>query len=349
MEAKKNITEKVTINDFILLGEQFKNPTSKFNLELSTVIDFVKQENQWFANESVLKAIAAWAELLDENNLRKWLSNYSYSKTIEPKTVAIIMAGNIPLVGFHDLLCVLISGNKVLVKPSSDDKILLNLVIKTLIEINPNLKRRIEIVDGALKNIDAIIATGSNNSARYFDYYFSKYPNIIRKNRNSVAILIGNEGDNDLKNLGKDIFNYYGLGCRNVSKLYVPLNYNFNLFFEAIFEFGQVINHNKYGNNYEYNRAVYLMNSTPLLDNNFLLLKEDESLSSPIGVLFYEFYSNLDDVKIKLHENSNKIQCVVCDKNINFTNSVNFGDSQKPGLMDYADGVDVMDFLTKLN
>ena len=349
MEAKKNKIEKNSIEDFILLGEQFKNPESKFTIQLNQVIDFIKQDNQWFTNESVRKSIAAWAELLNEKNLRSWLDNYSNIENNNPKTVAIIMAGNIPLVGFHDLLCVLVSGNKALVKPSSDDKILVNLVLATLIEINPTLQHKIEIVDGAIKNIDAIIATGSNNSARYFDYYFGKYPHIIRKNRNSIAILNGAETESDLKNLGKDIFTYYGLGCRNVSKLFVPVDYNFNSFFEAIFEFGDVINHNKYGNNYEYNRAVYLMNSVPLLDNNFLLLKQDESLSSPIGVLFYEFYSGLEELKNKLKENSEKIQCVVCNKNINFTNSINFGESQQPGLIDYADGVDVMKFLSKLN
>jgi hypothetical protein len=349
LEAKKNITENVSINDFIFLGEQFKNPQSNFNTHLKEVINLVKQENQWFTNDSVLKAISTWADLLNEENLSNWLNNYTLNTIKSPATIAIIMAGNIPLVGFHDFLCVLISGNKALIKPSSDDKILINLVIKTIVEINPKIKDKIEIVDGAIKNIDAIIATGSNNSARYFDYYFGKYPNIIRKNRNSVAILSGNESESDLKFLAKDIFNYYGLGCRNVSKLFVPQNYNFNQFFESIFEFGEVINHNKYGNNYEYNRAVYLMNSVPLLDNNFLLLKEDESLSSPIGVLFYEFYSEIEQVKNKIRNNSDKIQCVVCDKNINFTNSVNFGESQQPGLLDYADGVDVMDFLTKLN
>jgi len=349
LEAKKNKIEKNSIEDFILLGEQFKNPESKFTIQLNQVIDFIKQDNQWFTNESVRKSIAAWAELLNEKNLRSWLDNYSNIENNNPKTVAIIMAGNIPLVGFHDLLCVLVSGNKALVKPSSDDKILVNLVLATLIEINPTLQHKIEIVDGAIKNIDAIIATGSNNSARYFDYYFGKYPHIIRKNRNSIAILNGAETESDLKNLGKDIFTYYGLGCRNVSKLFVPVDYNFNSFFEAIFEFGDVINHNKYGNNYEYNRAVYLMNSVPLLDNNFLLLKQDESLSSPIGVLFYEFYSGLEELKNKLKENSEKIQCVVCNKNINFTNSINFGESQQPGLIDYADGVDVMKFLSKLN
>lgn len=349
MEAKKNIIEKVSINDFVILGEQFKNPKSSFNTQLIEVINLVKQENQWFTNDSVLKAIGAWAELLNKENLSNWINNYTLNAPESPLTVAIIMAGNIPLVGFHDFLCVLVSGNKALIKLSSDDKILLKLVIKTLIEINPEFKDRIEIVEGAIKNIDAIIATGSNNSARYFEYYFSKYPNIIRKNRNSLAILSGNESERELKLLAKDIFNYFGLGCRNVSKLFVPQNYDFNQFFESIFEFGEIINHNKYGNNYEYNRAVYLMNSVPLLDNNFLLLKEDESLSSPIGVLFYEFYSEIDEVKNKIRNSSDKIQCVVCDKNINFTHSVNFGESQQPGLMDYADGVDVMDFLTKLN
>ena len=221
-------------------------------------------------------------------------------------------------------------------------------ISKILITIEPEFAGYIEFTEGQLKNIDAVIATGSNNSARYFEYYFGKYPNIIRKNRNSVAVLNGNENVNNLRLLGNDVFQYFGLGCRNVSKLFVPKGYKFDTFYESIFDFKDVVNNNKYANNYDYNKTVYLMSSNPtLLDNDFLLLKEDASYSSPIGVLFYEYYDDLNLLNQKLKSDKEQIQCVVSNSP-EIKNSVLFGTAQCPQLSDYADGIDTMKFLIGL-
>jgi len=258
------------------------------------------------------------------------------------------MAGNIPMVGFNDLLCVLISGNKFVGKLSSDDKFLLPFIAKILIAANSKFSDYIEFTEGQLKNIDAVIATGSNNSSRYFDYYFGKYPNIIRKNRNSIAVLTGNESMNDLRLLGKDVFQYFGLGCRNVSKLFVPKGYKFHTFYESIFDYKNFNKNNKYGNNYEYNRTVYLMSNHPsLLDNNFLLLKEAPAYTSPIGVLFYEFYSDIHALNERLEKEKEQIQCIVSRSPV-IKNKIDFGEAQCPGLADYADGIDTMRFLIGL-
>jgi len=260
--------------------------------------------------------------------------------------VAIIMAGNIPLVGFHDFLSVLISGHAALVKLSSNDKQMLPLLAKYLEHINPEFKDRITFTEQKLENFDAVIATGSNNTSRYFDYYFGKHPNIIRKNRNSVAILTGKETKDELIALGDDIFQYFGLGCRSVSKLYVPKDYNFDAFFEAMYKHKDIIYYDKYANNYDYNKAVYLMSLYKLKDNGFMILKEESSFGSPIATLFYEHYNDLVALKETLNEQSDAIQCIV-NKTIN-NNYVDFGDTQNPQLWDYADGVDTIEFLIKL-
>ncbi len=306
--------------------------------------------NGWFTEDNVRKAIGAIADSLNEEMFVEWLSHYINisSDNKQSKKVAVIMAGNIPAVGFHDMLCVLLSGNKFVGKLSSDDKMLLPAIAKILIAIEPQFEKYIEFTEGQLKNIDAVIATGSNNSARYFEYYFGKYPHIIRKNRNSVAVLTGNESKEELKLLGKDIFQYFGLGCRNVSKLFVPRGYKFDAFYESIFDFQYVINNNKYGNNYDYNRTVYLMSNQPsLLDNNFLLLKEDTGYSSPIGVLFYEYYADMPTIMSRLQNDKEQIQCVVSNVS-EINNTVSFGKAQYPKIFDYADGIDTMKFLIDL-
>ena len=247
-------------------------------------------------------------------------------------------AGNIPFVGFHDFLCMLISGNNYIGKNASDDTLLLPWIAEELIKIEPKFKERISFVE-KLKDMDAVIATGSNNTARYFEYYFSKYPHIIRKNRNAVAVLTGDEPKEELNLLGEDIFRYFGLGCRNVSKLYVPRGYNFNGFFEAMFSYSQVMQHNKYMNNYDYNRAVFLMRQIPFLENNFLIIREDASIPSPISVVHYEFYDEAEKLKENLAEHKEQIQCIVG------RDYIPFGQGQSPALWDYADGVDTMAFL----
>lgn len=349
---------KQRINAFTQLGLFFSQFTTlgirkidkwKFNNlffeAFKMQIERAQEYNGWFTKENILYAIENWSEALQEDNLLKWISEYSFKNT-SPKTVAVIMAGNIPLVGFHDFLSVLISGHSVLVKQSSNDKLLLPIIAKFLIQVNSEFKDKIDFSDGDITNFDAVIATGSNNTARYFEYYFSKYPNIIRKNRNSVAILTGNETDKELELLGNDIFRYFGLGCRNVSKLFVPKDYNFDSFFKAIFKYKSIINYKKYENNYDYNKAVYLMSLFKLTENGFLMLKEDTSYSSPIASLFYEYYNHSEELHKRLENDADKIQCIV--SNQNNSDFVKFGDTQKPKLWNYADNVDTIAFLSKI-
>ncbi|WP_395066501.1 acyl-CoA reductase [Flavobacterium sp.] len=329
---------KTVKNDSVLNNNLFHD-------DFISLIQLSQSHNGWFTPDQVYFAIQSWAEALTENNLNNWLSNYDFSN-IKEKTVGLILAGNIPLVGFHDFLSVLISGHSVLVKTSSNDQKLLPFLANYLIAVNPELKNFITFTDGKMENFDAVIATGSNNTARYFEFYFKDKPSIIRKSRNSVAVLNGTETDEDLANLGEDIFRYFGLGCRNVSKLFVPKGYNFEAFFKAIYEQKDVIYYEKYANNYDYNKAVFLMSNFKLLDNEFLTIKEDTSYASPISSVFYEYYENIDSIKKQLENDAEKIQCIVSKDLIE--NSIAFGKSQKPELWDYADNVDTIDFLLRI-
>jgi hypothetical protein len=312
---------------------------------MSNLIEQSQSYNGWFTSENVIFSLQSWAKALTKENLSKWLSNYDFS-SVQPKKVGLILAGNIPLVGFHDLLSVLISGHKAIIKLSSNDQQLIKFVVDYLIVLDERFATKVEFIEGKLENFDAVIATGSNNTARYFEYYFSSKPNIIRRNRNSVAILTGNETKEDLIALGEDVFRYFGLGCRNVSKLFVPEDYDFKLFFEAIYTYGDVIHYEKYANNYDYNKAVFLMSNFKLLDNEFLLLKEDTSYASTIGTLFYEYYSSIDELYSQLKNDENKIQCIV-SRNLQ-PNHVPFGKTQKPELWDYADNIDTLSFLINI-
>jgi len=309
-------------------------------------IEKAQDYNGWFTKKNVLKAFEGWSNSLTEKNLQKWTSKYNFNTTEKSKNIAIIMAGNIPLVGFHDFLSVLICGHNAIIKQSSNDTYFLPLVAKFLEFYNPYFKNKIQFTDKKLPNFDAVIATGSNNTAKYFEYYFKKHPAIIRKNRNSVAVLTGDETKKELENLGEDIFQYFGLGCRSVSKIFVPKNYNFKLLFSALYKFKDTINYKKYENNYNYNKAVYLMSSFKLQENGFLMLKEDTSYASPIATLFYEYYNSLDQLMNRLSIESNQIQCIAGNKNI--AKSVKFGQTQHPKLWNYADDVDTIDFLLKL-
>ncbi|RXP57638.1 acyl-CoA reductase [Lutibacter sp. HS1-25] len=326
-----------------------KTDNSEFNTlffdAFKMQIERAQEFNGWFTKNNVLTAIESWSNALSIDNLNKWTSKYSFNENTEPKTVAIIMAGNIPLVGFHDLLCVLITGNKALVKLSSHDKHFLPLIVKYLEHYNPSFKNSVTFTQEKLTNFDAVIATGSNNTARYFEHYFGKYPNIIRKNRNSVAIITGKETNEELEALGEDIFLYFGLGCRSVSKLFVPKNYNFDLLFNALYKYNDIINYKKYENNYDYNKAVYLMSMFKILENGFVMLKEDSSYSSPIATVFYEHYDDFEILTKKLKAESEQIQCIASNENV--VDFVKFGKTQHPKLWNYADNVDTIEFLTK--
>lgn len=308
----------------------------------------VKNENGWFTNDNLSLSLSSISEnFLNESAIYSFCENYNLDHSNNPKNIGIVASGNIPAVAFHDLLCVFLSGNRTKIKLSSTDNSLMSYLINELHEISPEIKDLIQISD-RLNNVDALIATGSNNTARYFEYYFSKIPNIIRKNRTSVSILDGTEKKSQLADLGNDIFRYFGLGCRNVSKLLVPNDYDFQTFFESI-EYWNTINlHHKFNNNYDYNKSIYLINGDKHFDNGFLLVKEDTGLVSPLGVLFYETYDGISDVKKYIELNKERIQCVVGNPNLNLK-TINFGMSQAPSLSDFADDVDTLLFLQNLN
>ncbi|MGL2967183.1 acyl-CoA reductase [Flavobacterium sp. XGLA_31] len=349
IDKKKCFVELGRFLSQFALDNNVKNETVLLNdLYFDDFVDLIhlsQSHNGWFTPEQVYFAVQSWAEALQEDNLNQWLSQYDLS-TVKPKTVGLILAGNIPLVGFHDFLSVLITGHKVVVKTSSNDQHLIKFLANYLISVNPELKKSITFTEGKLENFDAVIATGSNNTARYFEFYFKDKPSIIRKNRNSVAVLTGDETHDDLVNLGEDIFRYFGLGCRNVSKLFVPKGYDFQPFFQAIYAYKDVIFYEKYSNNYDYNKAVFLMSNFKLLDNEFLTLKEDSSYASPISSVFYEYYDNIDELKKQLENEADQIQCIVSKGAV--ANSIPFGQTQKPQLWDYADNVDTLQFLIQI-
>ncbi len=341
--CKRSMKLQERINAFAQLSSHLKTLVSNPDNEtFQSVLNTAKANNGWFIEENIIHAWNSWSEVLQKDNLEKWVSNYQIKDGMVPKTIAIVMAGNIPLVGFHDFLSVLISGNRVLAKLSSNDKILLPFLTSEILKIEARFADYITFTDEKLENFDAVIATGSNNTATYFDYYFSKYPHIIRKNRNSVAIISGEETPQQMEALSEDIFRYFGLGCRNVSKIYVPEKYDWDHFFNNMFVQKQIINNHKYANNYDYNKAVYLMSNIKLLDNEFMLLKNDKGFSSPISVVFYENYESKETLRAKLLSEKEKIQCVVS------VTDVPFGEAQNPQLWEYADGVDTLDFLINL-
>lgn len=335
------MTNSELTKKLILLGELF-NDANRF----SAIFAQAELQNSWFTEHNLTFARNTWATTLSEANIKRWLSAYELSQPQNIKKILLIMAGNIPLVGFHDLLCVWVSGHKAVVKLSSEDKLLLPFIVEQLRKLIPEWAEAVTFSDEKVTNFDAVIATGSNNTARYFEYYFGKKPHIIRKNRNSVAVLTGKETQEELTALGKDIFQYYGLGCRSVSKLFVPENYSFDAFFQAIYTYRDIINEQKYANNYDYNKAVYLMSLYKLLENGFLILKEDKSYASPIATLFYEYYTDTEALKKQLITDTEQIQCVVAKGLL--PDEIAFGNTQIPQLWEYADNVDTLKFLSIL-
>ncbi|MBP1164360.1 hypothetical protein JOE44_001244 [Chryseobacterium sp. PvR013] len=297
-------------------------------------------ENPWFTIDNQKFALQQWTDLLTEENIKNWLGNYSISKI--SKRVGLILAGNIPLVGFHDVISVVLSNHIPVIKLSSKDKYMIPFLLKKW-RVFSNENVTFEFVE-KLENFDAVIATGSNNTARYLEYYFKNHLSIIRKNRTSVAVLKGDETNEELQLLAKDIFQYFGLGCRNVTRVFIPKDFVIDRLFESFLGFQDIINHNKYANNYDYNRAVYLLNQDKFWDNNFVMLKEDDKLFSPLSVINFSRYESLDDVKAFIAENEENIQCVVAKEEAGL-NAIAFGEAQNPGLDTYADNVDTMKFL----
>lgn len=307
---------------------------------IQTVLNKQPQHNGWFTKESLRFTLRTWAKALNEAEMEAWLQPYTFAE--QPKRIGLILAGNIPMVGFHDLVSVLVSGHFAVVKPSSDDRFLIPLWIDLLIQWQPELKDRIVITPGKLGEVDAMIATGSNNSLRYFEQYFGHLPHIFRHNRTSIAVLDGTETNEEIAALGKDIFTYFGLGCRNVSQLWVPTDFELNRFFEGIYPFSEIIHHHKYANNYDYNKAIHLMNQHDLLENGFLLLKESRDLHAPLAMLFYQRYESITEVEHFIREKEHEIQAVVGH------GYVPFGAAQIPAWNDYADHIDTVAWLNSL-
>jgi len=310
-------------------------------VSLQNTINKQVQFNGWFTPENVRQALLALSFWLTPDELTRWTQGYSFGGG--EKKIAIVMAGNIPLVGFHDLLSVSMMGNSAVCKLSSNDKTLLPALMDILFYFLPDLKPRIQFMDGVLGEIHAVIATGSTNTSRYFDYYFGKYPHLFRQNRTSIAVLNGKESPQQLESLGDDIFSYFGMGCRNVSHLLVPKNYDFSAFFSAILSHQKIIYHHKYANNYDYNKAILLMNKVPLIDNNFVLLRETEDLHAPLSLIHYHFYDQEEEINDYITKNNPSIQVIVGD------NYVPFGNAQKPTLTDYADGINTLEWQEKLS
>ncbi|MEC3880400.1 acyl-CoA reductase [Parapedobacter sp. 10938] len=334
------MTKKQRLDAFHKLGDYLRSD----DRELRQVIELAYRNNPWFTIENTRRSVEAIALYLSMDELQNWLAPYPFD-TDTDKTVGLVLAGNIPLVGFHDILCVLASGFNVQVKTAAVDPALTPHLLAKLQEIEPGFTRKIQVTD-RLANFDLVIATGSDNSSRYFNHYFGHKPHIIRKNRNSVAILSGTENAEELRRLGTDIFDYFGLGCRSVSKLFIPVDYDPSIFFEGIAAFGDVINHHKYANNYDYNKSIYLINGDQHYDNGFLLLKPDERSASPLAALYLETYPSTEKLLTRLNELAPQLQCVVSKEPLLVTTPVvRFGESQQPALDDYADGVNTLDFL----
>lgn len=329
----------IALNNRIALLDKLGKYISTNDNEWKAVKDNAWNKNAFFTPENIELAAKNIANnYLNRDLLENWIKNYKTTES--PKTVGVVMAGNIPMVGFHDILCVFMSGHKAMIKISSKDDVLIPHLMDKLIEWNENVRDHIIIAEN-LKNCDAYIATGSNNTSRYFERYFSKNPNIIRKNRTSVAILDGNETENEIQRLGDDIFRYFGLGCRNISKLYVPMEYDIKLILKELENRKDIIHHSKYKNNYDYYLSIYMLNKVDFYTNGSLILLESKDHFSPISVVNYEYYSDKDNLLESL-QNDDNVQCIVGKDNISY------GDTQSPQLNDYADGADIMMFLNEL-
>ncbi len=340
------MTLKERIESFSDLGrilrDSLEGADKRYSSELKKLIIDQQYRNPWFTPENVTMAIQSVADELTFENLKLWMERYpELGSDNHSANIGLVMAGNIPIVGFHDFLSVIITGNNLIAKTSSKDPELIVFISNILCDINPGFKKKITFAEGLLRGFDSVIATGSDNSSRYFEYYFGKYPHIIRRNRNSVAIIEGNETEEELSRLGSDVFSYFGLGCRNVSKIYLPSGYDITKMSLNWSRYSAIINHNKYANNYDYNKAIFLVNKEEFVDTGYLLFKENNTISSPVAVLYFELYNSLNDVFQEVEDRMGTIQCIIGKRNIPF------GKAQSPHLWDYADGIDTVDFLLK--
>lgn len=341
-----NLQDRIKLLDALgrKLTELLKDE-AKYNALLTKVAN----DNPWFIAPFTKFALSAIiSRFLDAEKLKTWVSKYNISHTTVPKNIALTMAGNIPLVGFHDFLCTFVSGHKAMIKLSSKDKILLPFILDLMLQIDPAFSNYFELVNGPHKKIDAVIATGSNNTSRYFEYYFGKYPNIIRKNKNSVAIITGNESQEELEALGQDVFLYFGMGCRSVSKILVPKDYDIWQLKSAWKNFDYLMNHHKYANNYIYNKSIMMVNQEDFIDFEYLLVQQNiNQISSPVGMLYYDFYKK-EQLNDRLLEMKSDVQVFVSVHKLNFETMLP-GQNQLPALDNYADNIDTMHFLNQLN
>ncbi len=336
------------LNERIIAFSKLGEVIVRSNEELEAQVGKARYMNPWFTNESIWDSLnAIRSNFLNRDNLESWLNDYKLTEISSPKSVGLILAGNIPLVGFHDVLSVLITGHKALIKYSEKDTVLTSFLLNELVKIEPRFDKQIEVQE-RLKDFEIVIATGSNNTGKYFEKYFCKVPNVIRKNRNAVGVIYNDVNDTDLKEIGKDIFQYYGLGCRNVSKLYIEDSFKIDRLFESIYDYYEVINHNKYKNNYDYSNALFLLNSEKFLTNDFLILRPHTDIASRIATVHFEIFTDTNVLVNHLNENANNIQCVVSSKPINGVKTFDLGQAQSPSLSDYADGVDTISFLKNI-
>lgn len=338
MTLEQRITLLVQLGEYLVSGDEF----------LHAVMHRTHYNNRWLTIENCKKATKAIAHnFLQKEVLENWAKHYVIRDNSNPKKVGIVMAGNIPLVGFHDWLAVFLSGNKAAIKLSDKDKFLMPHLIKKMGDWEKEAKPYFEIIE-RLKDFEAVIATGSNNSARYFEQYFGKYPHIIRKNRHAIAVLDGTETPQELGDLGRDVFEYFGLGCRNVSKIYLPRDFKFEPLLEAFHQYNSIVLNTKYKNNFDYNYAMFMLNKVAYKANGCILLIENEAIASRIASLHYEYYDKMDTLVSTLNNQAEEIQCVVSKMNLANINTVAFGKAQQPSLTDYADGIDTMEFLINL-
>lgn len=343
-----NVAER-RIKAFASLGRTMCNAaegdTAGPAYRFAQLIETLHSSNPWFTPENVRRALKALGEKLTEPLLSLWLEKYPCfdDNGNKPLTAGVVMAGNIPLAGFHDLLCILITGNRLKARVSSKDNLLVMAVAETLREADPLFCNMIEITYETLTGFDMVIATGSNNTSRYFEYYFRSYPSIIRGNRNSVAVIEGNESTQELSALADDVFSYFGLGCRNVSKLYLPEGYDLNKLLNCWSHYEHLRSHNIYAVNYDHNKAVMIVNREQFIDTGFVLLRENHSLTPPMAVVFYQYYPSAEWLESELSARQNQIQCIAGH------GRVPFGRTQNPELWDYADNIDTISFLLKIN
>ncbi len=311
------------------------------------IIDKTEITNPWFTEANILKSIKSIVDnYLNKETLTNWISKYQITKDSK-NNVALVLAGNIPMVGIHDIISVFISGHKSIIKLSEKDNLLIPFFIELMTEYDQDALEYFEIVE-RLKDYDGVIATGSNNSARYFHRYFKDVASIIRMNRNGIAIVSNKVSNEDLKLLADDVFSYFGLGCRNVSKLYLEAGFEMHRLFESFRKYDDLIHHNKYKNNFDYNNALYLLNSEEYYTNNIIILKPDTNIASRIASVHYEFYNDRSELENELLNKKEMIQCVVSDEKLDGIETVCFGNAQNPLISQYADGVDTLDFLLRL-